>query len=112
MRTSPMLLLLLAAVHAHVPSQMRALRSTGACSAPFSCVHLVAQATPQPAHGEALIRLLASSVNPSDVDTVQLGGCTTGCGADVAGTVVSCPGCTRLKLGDAVWTLASPAYSD
>ena len=35
-----------------------------------------------------------------------------GCGADVSGTVVSCPGCTRLKPGDEVWTLANPAYSE
>ena len=46
------------------------------------------------------------------VDTVEGGGCVSGCGADVAGTVVACPGCTRLRVGDAVWTLANLAYSD
>jgi len=51
-------------------------------------------------------------VNPSDVDTVEAGGCASGCGADIAGTVVACPGCTKLKVGDEVWTLANPAYAE
>ena len=53
-----------------------------------------------------------SSVNPSDVDTVEYGACMTGCGADVSGTVVVCEGCTRLKVGDEVWTNARPAYAE
>eukprot|EP00656_Telonema_subtile_P000690 TRINITY_DN1032_c0_g2_i3.p1 TRINITY_DN1032_c0_g2~~TRINITY_DN1032_c0_g2_i3.p1 ORF type:complete len:377 (+),score=81.79 TRINITY_DN1032_c0_g2_i3:142-1272(+) len=105
-------LLLLAAVNAEVPLTMRAIQATGSCSAPFSCVHVQTVSTPKPAPGQALIRVNATSVNPSDVDNVELGGCTSGCGADVAGTVISCPGCTRLKSGDAVWTLSNPAYSD
>lgn len=95
-----------------LPSTMRSLRTTGACSTPFACVNIQNIPTPKPKNGQVLIRVNASSVNPSDVDTIEGGGCTLGCGADVAGTVVACPGCTRLKIGDAVWTLAHGAYSD
>ena len=56
--------------------------------------------------------MLTSSVNPSDRDTVEGGGCTHGCGADIAGRVVACPGCHRLKVGDNVLTLGSPAYAE
>ena len=59
-----------------------------------------------------MIRVRASSVNPSDVDTVEFGGCAQGCGADVSGIVVECPGCERLKVGDEVWTLGGGAYAD
>ena len=62
--------------------------------------------------GQALIRVNASSVNPSDRDTVEMGGCFAGCGADISGVVVACPGCKRLQAGDQVWTLAQPAYAD
>jgi len=90
---------------------MREARAT-ACGPPFSCVDVVQTAVPTPSPGSALIKVAASSVNPSDVDTVEFGGCTRGCGADVSGTVVACPGCTRLREGDQVWTLAQPAYAD
>eukprot|EP00658_Telonema_sp_P-2_P077121 TRINITY_DN6907_c0_g1_i1.p3 TRINITY_DN6907_c0_g1~~TRINITY_DN6907_c0_g1_i1.p3 ORF type:complete len:143 (-),score=35.81 TRINITY_DN6907_c0_g1_i1:23-451(-) len=54
-----------------------------------------------------------SSVNPSDVDTVEMGGCTAGCGADLAGVVTALgAGCTRVKVGDVVWGLGSKAYAD
>ena len=53
-----------------------------------------------------------SSVNPSDRDTIESGGCMLGCGADVAGEVVECNACTRLKIGDKVWTGAEKAYSE
>lgn len=93
---------------------MRQLRTTGACAAPFvDCVHLKMEPTPTAKRGEALIRVNASSVNPSDVDEVESGACTLGhCGADISGTVVECNGCSRLKAGDEVWTLASGAYAD
>jgi len=95
-------------------SAMRQLRTSGACAAPFvDCVHIHNVPMPKPHSGEALIRINASSVNPSDVDEVQGGACTLGrCGADVSGTVVQCDGCTRLKPGDEVWTLAPGAYAD
>ena len=92
---------------------MRQVRATGLCTAPFtSCVEVAQVSAPTPARGEALIAVNGTSVNPSDCDTVEMGGCAKGCGADVAGTVVECPGCTRLKPGDVVWTLAQPAYAD
>jgi NADPH2:quinone reductase len=97
------------------PSTMRSVRTTGigGCKAPFeSCVKLKTVRTPTPKAGNALIRVNATSVNPSDVDEVEGGACMFGCGADVSGTVVACPGCTRLKVGDEVWTLARGAYAD
>jgi NADPH:quinone reductase-like Zn-dependent oxidoreductase len=93
---------------------MRQVHSTGlkGCNTPFTCVKVETVATPKPKRGEVLIAVNASSVNPSDVDTVEFGGCNKGCGADIAGVVVECPGCKKLKVGDEVWTLANPAYSD
>ena len=89
---------------------MRAVRASGACVAPFTeCVQVATEGVPTPRHGEALIRMNASSINPSDVDTVEAGGCARGCGADISGVVVSCAGCTRLREGDQVWGLTSPA---
>ena len=89
----------------------RAITQTGSCKAPFSCVHLHNVPIPSPQSSECLIRVNASSVNPSDVDTAESGGCKNGCGADVSGTIIKCNG-GDLKPGDAVWTLAQPAYSD
>ena len=97
---------------AAAPESMRAVRASSGCGAPFECVHIQQVATPKPAHGAALIQIRASSVNPSDVDTIEEGGCGDGCGADLAGTVVECSGCKRLKPGDAVWSLGGPAYAD
>lgn len=90
---------------------MHAIRAKGGCGAPFDCVSLAEVPMPSPKPGQALIALNASSVNPSDVDEVELGGCTRGCGADVAGMVVECPGCSRLREGDAVWSLAEGAFA-
>ncbi len=91
---------------------MRALRTLGPCKAPFECVHIRNVQVPSPTGSQALIRVNATSVNPSDVDEVELGACTFGCGADMSGTVVACDGCQELKVGDEVWTLASGAYAD
>ena len=93
------------------PSQMKQARASGVCGDDFKCVHIDTVTTPIPHSGEALILVNSSSVNPSDVDTVELQGCSRGCGADVSGVVISCPNCTTIKPGDAVWTLAQPAYS-
>ena len=93
-------------------TNMRAITQTGKCGAPFSCVQLHSVPVPTPSSGECLIRVNASSVNPSDVDTAEGGGCKRGCGADVSGSVVSCKGASTFSPGDAVWTLAQPAYSD
>ena len=92
---------------------MRKVQAQGACEAPFDqCVHVVTVPVPTPKHGEALIKVMASSVNPSDRDTVEGGGCVHGCGADISGKVVACPGCVRLKQGDDVWGLGNPAFAD
>lgn len=91
---------------------MRSVRA-GVCEKPFtSCVHVRQVAVPSPKQGQALIAINGSSVNPSDVDTVEAGGCILGCGNDMSGTVVECNGCERLKVGDEVWGFAHPAYSD
>ena len=100
------------ATTSNMSSTMLAVRTNGACGAPFTdCVHIASVPLPKPLWGEALIRVNASSVNPSDVDSVKAGGCTHGCGADFSGVVVSCRLCRRLKAGDAVWGLSRPAYS-
>ena len=104
--------LLIAAAHAAVPLTMQAVRSHGACSPPFACVETKSVLTPRAKSGEALVRIAASSVNPSDVDMVEAGGCILGCGADIAGTVVQCDGCTRIKAGDEVWTVNAGAYAE
>ena len=74
---------------------------------PFQCVKTHTIATPKPQQGEVLIKVASSSVNPCDVDYLELGvGCGGGdgvLGMDMAGTVVACPGCSRLKVGDRVW---------
>jgi NADPH:quinone reductase-like Zn-dependent oxidoreductase len=112
-----MLRIAIAAAAAHAaapPTTMRQVRTTGPCAAPFvDCVHLRMVAVPKVGHGVALIRVNATSVNPSDVDEVEGGACTVGrCGADVSGTVVQCDDCSRINVGDEVWTLGTGAYSD
>lgn len=92
--------------------QMRAVRTLGPCKPPFSCVHIREVNLPTPTSAQALVRVNATSVNPSDVDEVELGACTLGCGADVSGTVVACSDCTDFKVGDEVWTLQRGAYAD
>jgi NADPH:quinone reductase-like Zn-dependent oxidoreductase len=94
------------------PTSMIRVAATGLCKAPFDCVHIDTVPTPVAKSGEALVQVAATSVNPSDVDGVELGSCGKGCGADVSGTVVECPGCTRLKVGDEVWGLGRPAFAE
>lgn len=99
--------------HAQIPTTMRQVQARGLCTAPFAgCVDVVTVPVPTPKHGDALIKVMASSVNPSDRDTVEGGGCAHGCGADISGKIVACPGCKLLRPGDEVWTLGSPAYAD
>ena len=90
---------------------MSAVHVVGHCTAAqrFSCVGSTTSAQiPAPAAGQILIKVAGSSVNPCDSDTVRgKPGCPLNAagipGGDVAGTVVKCPGCTRLKVGDTVW---------
>lgn len=117
MKLSSVLLLSLCGSAVATPATMRQVRTktTSGCGAPFDCVEIASVSTPKPVLGEILIKINASSVNPSDVDTVEGGGCGKGCGADIAGTVVACPMCARLKVGDQVWGLVSGvghAYAD
>lgn len=96
-----------------IPTTMRAAREVGMCNAPFNCVKVKMVTTPTPKDGQALVRVNASSVNPSDVDGIEFGGCIAGCGNDMAGTVVACPGCKNFKVGDQVWGFGNGrAYAD
>eukprot|EP00937_MAST-01D_sp_MAST-1D-sp2_P000689 g689.t1 len=111
------LLLQAATVAMAAPTSMLQVRTTGllGCKAPFTqCVLIATEPMPQPAAGEVLVKVAASSVNPSDVDTVQLGGCKKGCGADFAGTVAACApaGCGKLQVGDEVWGVSQPAFAE
>ena len=96
------------------PTTMRRVAAGLGCKKPFNngCVKVSSVATPSAKTGQALVAVEGTSVNPSDVDAVEMGGCLFGCGNDVAGTVLACPGCTRLKAGDKVWGFASPSYAD
>lgn len=92
---------------------MAAVRAEGTCKAPFEdCVDIDTVDRPTDKRGFVVIQVNASSVNPSDVDGVESGSCANGCGADVAGTVVSCPGCASLKVGDEVWGLGLKTYAE
>jgi|EP01047_Picozoa_sp_COSAG01_P049306 NADPH:quinone reductase-like Zn-dependent oxidoreductase len=90
---------------------MSAVHVVGHCTAAqsFNCVGFTTNAMiPNPSAGQILIKVAGSSVNPCDSDTVRgKPGCPLNSagvpGGDVAGTVVQCPGCVRLKVGDAVW---------
>ena len=91
--------------NASIPATMRKVHTTGliGCKAPFKCVELETVQTPTPSDGEALIRIHSTSVNPSDLDEISGGLCRNGCGEDLSGVVVACPGCTRLQVGEEVW---------
>jgi NADPH:quinone reductase-like Zn-dependent oxidoreductase len=92
---------------------MRAVRSAApGCGAPdFGCVHVATVPVPIPQAGEVLLRVNASSCGVTDM--VEAGphpwfplGPQRLLGYNVAGTVAAVgPGVTRLKLGDAVFTM-------
>jgi hypothetical protein len=97
-----------------VPSMMTSVHKFGflPCFSPFKCVRERTVPVPKPGPGQLLVRVAASSVNPCDVDYLELGvGCSGGggnLGMDLAGTVVEMgqgEGCDdgRLQVGDAVW---------
>lgn len=90
-----------------VPETMRAVRATqDTCSAPdFECLNIREVETPIAERGQALVRVAAASVNPSDYKVLESrGGDTEAIGSDVAGIVVECDGCSLLKAGDKVWS--------
>lgn len=67
------------------------------------------QQVPTAKKGQVLIQVHASSVNPVDWKIIETGGgfgifrFPHVIGFDVAGTVVECPSCRRIKVGDQVW---------
>lgn len=95
-------------VIASIPSKMNTVKAKGlkGCQAPdFSCINVEIVDTPKPKDGHALIKINASSVNPSDVDMVEVptAAFIGALGDDFSGVVVECPGCSKLKVGDKVW---------
>ena len=95
-------------------TDMRSVRAGLSCKKPFTdCVKIIQTSIPTPTKTKnVLIQLSSSSVNPSDVDEVEMDGCLFGCGNDMAGTVVQCDGCTRLAKGDLVWGFANPSFAE
>jgi NADPH:quinone reductase-like Zn-dependent oxidoreductase len=91
------------------PPTMRAVRKVGAtgCGPPdFSCVAVESDArTPVPRHGEVLIKVAGSGLNPDELTPLKLPGVSYTLGIDVAGTVATLgEGCSgRLRVGDTVW---------
>jgi NADPH:quinone reductase-like Zn-dependent oxidoreductase len=63
---------------------------------------------PTPGHGEVLVQVRASNINPVDHKIVEMAGVIWSyphqLGSDLAGVVTAVgPGCQRLKVGDEVW---------
>mmetsp|Transcript_66756 Transcript_66756/g.118114 ORF Transcript_66756/g.118114 Transcript_66756/m.118114 type:complete len:362 (-) Transcript_66756:209-1294(-) len=117
---SSVLLLCLASGLAATPSEMRAAVLT---SRPWDLkFHLdklavIEKAVPSPGHGEILVKVLASNINPVDHKIVQMAGMLWTyphqLGFDLAGVVVEIgPGCSkRLQVGDEVWASDTPLSS-
>eukprot|EP00039_Didymoeca_costata_P006101 m.87510 g.87510 ORF g.87510 m.87510 type:complete len:341 (+) comp13112_c0_seq1:19-1041(+) len=85
------------------------------CTAPdFSCLKTETKKTPKAGVGEVLIKLIGSSVNPSDVDSVErLGKNDLVLGADLIGTVVEVgPLCSKFQVNDTAWGVTLGSYSD
>jgi NADPH:quinone reductase-like Zn-dependent oxidoreductase len=109
----PTLILLAATAQAiDAPTTMTAVRASGSAGpADFSKVSVVTNlAVPKPGLGEILIQVNSSSVNPVDWKLIEKGQGFDAIihyphtlGFDVAGTVVQCDKCKRLKVGDEVW---------
>lgn len=108
-----------------VPSKMRAVQvGEFGCKGPdWKCLSVKTDIdTPVPAKDQVLIQVGGSSMNPVNVDMVEIPcrllpapyGCPKGLiGNDAAGTVVQVgESCTRIKVGDAVWGSAQGAYAD
>jgi len=102
---------------APVPAKMGAVKARGlGCSSPdFSCIDVKVVDTPKPKSGQALIRIIASSINPSDVDIVEMptAALPIALGNDFSGVVVECPSCVSIKVGDRVWGMGGTgAFGD
>ena len=97
-----------------IPSMMKAAVASGtAPMGDFSKVSIVDHKVPSPGPGELLIQVNASSVNPVDWKIIETNFDESTVnplhfphvlGFDVSGVVVKVgEGCSRLKVGDAVW---------
>eukprot|EP00656_Telonema_subtile_P023251 TRINITY_DN2462_c0_g1_i3.p1 TRINITY_DN2462_c0_g1~~TRINITY_DN2462_c0_g1_i3.p1 ORF type:complete len:287 (-),score=56.44 TRINITY_DN2462_c0_g1_i3:500-1360(-) len=94
-----------------IPLTMAAAVASGSAPAgDFSKISILSQQTPSPGTGQVLISVNASSVNPVDWKVIEEPSpwpisFPHVLGFDVAGTVAALgPGCSRLKVGDRVWT--------
>ena len=92
-----------------LPTSMRAVTSTAVASGDgnFTMVHLLNRSVPTPGHGEILLAVHASSVNPVDWKILS-GGLPLRfphvLGFDASGIVAAVgSGCNRIKVGDSVW---------
>lgn len=79
-------------------------------------VSVINTAIPKPDHGEVLVQVYASNINPVDHKIVEMVGVAWSyphrLGSDLAGVVKAVgPGCTRIKVGDEVWGEAT-TYSE
>eukprot|EP00929_Paragymnodinium_shiwhaense_P111650 TRINITY_DN7998_c0_g1_i2.p1 TRINITY_DN7998_c0_g1~~TRINITY_DN7998_c0_g1_i2.p1 ORF type:complete len:364 (-),score=100.27 TRINITY_DN7998_c0_g1_i2:150-1241(-) len=99
------------AASAEVPQKMRAAVLTSR-SFDFKFhlekVAVVDTDVPQPGHGQVLVQVQATNINPVDHKIVQMAGLVWSyphkLGFDLAGKVVGVgSGCERLKVGDEVW---------
>ena len=102
------------AIITDIPTSMKAVVVSGtAPMGDFSKVVIAQHAVPSPGHGEVLIQVNASSVNPVDWKIIETNFAESTInpvhfphiiGFDVAGVIVKLgEGCSRLKVGDAVW---------
>ena len=92
---------------------MKAAQATGQAKlGDFSKIALAEIPVPTPGHGEVLIRVVASSVNPVDWKLLEPGSFGPvspirfphTLGFDIAGTIAAVgSGCDRLKVNDTVW---------
>jgi len=92
---------------ASIPNTMKAFVAHE-FTADFDSIKIETIPTPVAGHGEVLVQVQASSVNPVDYKIIEANFANESLpitlGFDVAGTVVQVgEGCTRLKVGDRVW---------
>ena len=91
--------------------QMNALWLTKFVGTSFGDLKVGQRNIPTAKSGQVLIRVNTTSINPCDVDLVESAAEAAAAivtkktlGFDCSGTVTQCDGCSRLKVGDEVWT--------
>lgn len=112
-----------AVLHTAVGQTMLALQGNGSsCYLPdWPCLSINEVAIPTPGAGQALVKMLGTSVNPIDVDLVHPGceqlaaiglGCKSGTvGTDGAGVIVE-SSCSDFVVGDEVWGNIGAGYAE